>query len=240
MKNFFKGFALAVSMLTSIPFFKVHNFNKGINGYAVMSYPLVGFLLGSILWAVYSLLHLHIPNTHLGIIIFALWVILTGALHLDGLSDTIDGLFVSKSRALKVMKDPNTGGMGMIFTVTFLILKASSLAVFDAFYLLPILLMLSRFNAVMAIYLFPYISPNGMAALAKEELKGWQVLIALAYVIILCFSSISLLALSLLTLFVIKLFFIKRYGGFNGDIYGFTIEISELILLNAILLGIAI
>ena len=239
MKNFFKGFALAVSMLSSIPFFKVHDFNKGINGYAVLFYPLVGFLLGLILWATYSLLDTHIPNLHLGIIIFTLWVILTGALHLDGFSDTIDGLFVSKERAIEVMKDPNTGGMGMIFTVTFLILKASSLAVFDAFYLLPIVLLLSRFNAVLAIYLFPYISQNGMGALAKAELKGSQVFMALIYVVLLSFSSLSLFALSLFTLFVIKIFFIKRYGGFSGDIYGFSIEVTELILLNAILLGVA-
>jgi len=136
MKNLFKGFALAVSMLTSIPFFKVHDFNKGINGYAVMTYPLVGFFLGLILYGTYLLLDTHFADLHLGIIIFALWIVLTGALHLDGLSDTIDGLFVSKERAIEVMKDPNTGGMGMIFTVTFLILKASSLAVFEAFYLL--------------------------------------------------------------------------------------------------------
>jgi adenosylcobinamide-GDP ribazoletransferase len=239
MKNFFKGFALAVSMLTSIPFFKVHDFNKGINGYAVMFYPLVGFLLGLILYGTYSLLDGRLPDLHLGIIIFILWVILTGALHLDGFNDTIDGLFVPKERALEVMKDPNTGGMGMIFTVTILILKASSLAVFDAFYLLPVVLLLSRFNAVLAIYLFPYISKNGMGALAKAELKGSQVFIALIYLALLSLSVIWLFALSLLVLFVIKSFFIKRYGGFSGDIYGFTIEVTELILLNAILLGIA-
>jgi cobalamin 5'-phosphate synthase/cobalamin synthase len=239
MKNFFKGFALAVSMMTSIPFFKVHDFNKGINGYAVLFYPLVGFLLGLILYGVYSLLNGHIPELHLGIIIFALWVILTGALHLDGFSDTIDGLFVSKTRAIEVMKDPNTGGMGMIFTVTFLILKASSLAVFDAFYLLPIVLLLSRFNAVLAIYLFPYISQNGMGTLAKAELKGSQVFMALIYVTLLSISTLGLFVLSLFVLFVIKSFFIKRYGGFSGDIYGFSIEATELILLNAILFGIA-
>ena len=238
MKNFFKGFALAVSMLTSMPFFKVHDFNKGINGYAVLFYPLVGFLLGLILWGTYSLLDAHLANLHLGIIIFTLWVILTGALHLDGFSDTIDGLFVSKERAIEVMKDPNTGGMGMIFTVTFLILKASSLAIFDAFYLLPIVLLLSRFNAVLAIYLFPYISKNGMGALAKTELKGSQVFIALIYVTLLSISTLGLFALSLFVLFVIKTFFIRRYGGFSGDIYGFSIEVTELILLNAILLGI--
>ncbi|WP_294960599.1 adenosylcobinamide-GDP ribazoletransferase [Sulfurimonas sp.] len=239
MKNLLKGFALAVSMMTSIPFFKVHDFYKGINGYAALFYPLVGLLLGLILWGTHSLLDTRIPDLHLGIIIFVLWVSLTGALHLDGYSDTIDGLFVHKDRAIEVMKDPNTGGMGMIFTVTFLILKASSLAVFDAFYLLPIVLLLSRFNAVLAIYLFPYISQNGMGTLAKSELKGTQVIAALIYVGILCFSTLWLFALSLFILFLVKSFFIKRYGGFSGDIYGFTIEVTELVLLNAILLGIA-
>ena len=51
-----KGFALAVSMLTTLPFFKVHDFFKGINGYAVMFYPLVGAMLGFILFGIHSLL----------------------------------------------------------------------------------------------------------------------------------------------------------------------------------------
>ena len=96
MKNSFQGFALALSMLTTLPFFKVHDFNKGINGYAVMFYPLIGFILGSILYGVNYFLEPYFASTHLHIIIFALWVLLTGALHLDGLSDAIDALFVSK------------------------------------------------------------------------------------------------------------------------------------------------
>ncbi len=240
MKNILKGFALAVSMLSIIPFFKVHNFYKGINGYAVMFYPLVGFLLGGILWAIYLLAINFLPAIHVGIIVFASMILLSGALHLDGFSDTIDGLFVDKSKAQEVMKDSYIGGMGMIFSVVFLILKASSLAVFDAFYLLPIVLMLSRFNAVIAIYFFPYITENGMGALAKEELKTWQVLITLLYVFALSFSSIILFGVSLLVLSLCVIFFMKRYGGFSGDIYGFTIEVTELILLNSILLGIGI
>ena len=239
MKKIFKGFALSVSMLTTIPFFKVHDFYKGINGYAVMFYPLVGFLLGVILWGAYSFLTPYLPAAHLGIIIFGLWVLLTGALHIDGFSDTIDGLYVSKEKALEVMKDPHTGGMGMILTVTFLILKASSLASLDAFYLLPVILMLSRLNAVLAIYFYPYINPNGMATLAKQEFKKSQLLIALFYsvILVLMFNTFTLLVSSLLVLFVIKLFFMKRYGGFSGDIYGFMIEVTELILLNVIIFG---
>ena len=241
MKKIFKGFALAVSMLSTIPFFKVHDFYKGINGYAVMFYPLVGFILGSVLWGAFSLLNPYIPSLHLGIIIFALWVLLSGALHLDGFSDTIDGLYVSKEGALEVMKDPHTGGMGMITTVTFLILKASSLSHLDAFYILPVLLMLSRLNAVIAIYFYPYINPDGMATLAKQEFKKSQLVIALFYSVILVFlfNVSMLLFASLLVLFTIKLFFMKRYGGFSGDIYGFTIEVTELVLLNVLLFGLA-
>lgn len=242
MRSTFKGFALALSMLSTLPFFRVHDFNKDINGYAVMFYPLVGFLLGLILWGVYVLLNSYVPTTHLGIIIFALWVLLTGALHLDGFSDTVDGLFVSREKALEVMKDSHIGGMGMIFTATFLILKASTLAVSNALYLLPFVLATSRLNAVLAIYLFPYVSPSGIGTLAKKETKGFQVLIAFVYVILIGMWSVAnmpnivtLMFASLFVLFVIKLFFTKRYGGFTGDIYGFTIEVSELVLLNAIL-----
>jgi len=237
MREIFKGFALAISMLTTLPFLKVHDFFKGINGYAVMFYPLVGFILGAILWGVYTLLAPFIPAMHLGVTIFVLWVLLTGALHLDGLSDTIDGLYVSKDRALEVMKDSNIGGMGMILGATFLIAKASTLAHFEAIYLLPIILMLSRLNATLAIYFYPYISQNGMGTLAKEEITKPQILIALLYslVLVALFNAWIALFFALLVLFFIKRFFIKRYGGFSGDIYGFSIEVTELILLNVLL-----
>lgn len=240
MKKILKGFALSVSMLSSVPFFRVHDFYKGINGYSAMFYPLVGFLLGLILWATHSLLAPYIPSAHLGVIIFVMWILLTGALHLDGFSDTIDGLYVSKTRAIEVMKDPNTGGMGMIWSVTFLIFKASSLIHFEAFYLLPVVLMLSRLSSVLAIYLYPYLSKNGMGTLAKEELKKHQVITALLYsaLLVALFKMWILLFSTILVLLALKTFFIKRYGGFTGDIYGFSIEVTELVLLNVILLGI--
>jgi len=151
-----KGFALAFNMLSIIPFFRVHDFFKGINGYSAMFYPLVGFILGSFLWATHYALDDYVPTTHLAVIIFALWVLITGALHLDGLSDTIDGLFVNREKALEVMKDSHVGGMGMIFTLVFLTLKVSSLIHFDAFYLLPVILMFSRLNATLGIYFYNY------------------------------------------------------------------------------------
>ena len=236
-----KGFALAVSMLTILPFFKVHDFFRGINGYAVMSYPLVGALLGGILWLLYILLTPYFPEAHLHIILFVLWVLITGALHLDGFSDTVDGLFVPAERAEAVMKDPHVGGMGMIFTATFLLFKASSLWFLEAIWLLPVILMLSRFNAVLSIYFFPYIRKAGMSTLAKQEFTRKQLLAAALFVlaVVVLTGSWLLLGISLLTLLLVKGFFIRRLGGFSGDIYGFLIEVSELVLLNVLLFGAA-
>lgn len=239
MKNILKGFALSISMLTVLPFFRVHEFYKGINGFSVMFYPLVGFLLGSLLYFISLGLTPYVPSFHMGIVLFALWALFSGGLHLDGYCDTIDGLFVDKSRSLQVMKDPHNGGMGMIFGGVFFILKASSLAAFELLYLLPIILMLPRAAVVFMIYTYPYVSKSGMGTLAKEELKGWQVLIALVYtlVAVVYFQTWILLLVTALLTLAIKHFFIKRYGGFTGDIYGFSIEVIELILLNVAIVG---
>ncbi len=234
----FYGFALAFNMLTIIPFFKVHDFFKGINGYSAMFYPLVGFILGAILWATHTLLTPYLPETHLGVIIFALWVLLTGALHLDGFSDTLDGLFVDKTKALEVMKDSHVGGMGMIFTLVFLALKLSSIIHFQAYYLLPVILMFSRLNAVMAIYFYSYIS-SGVGKLIKDELSKKYLFIALFYSLVIAyfFSFLTAFIVLIFVLFLIGKFFTKRLGGLNGDIYGFIIEVSELALLNAVIIS---
>ncbi len=240
MSKIFKGFALALSMLTTLPFFKVHDFYKGINGYAVMFYPLVGFILGSILYGTSLLLEPYVPHFHLGVILFALWVMLTGALHLDGFADTVDGLFVPKEKSLEVMKDPHNGGMGMLFGGTFLLLKASSLMALESYALLPLVLLLPRLMVVFVIHFFPYVS-GGMSSLAKEELKLQQVAIALLYSLLFIFlyKAWFLFVGAFFIMFLSKRFFIKRYGGFTGDIYGFTIEVTELFLLNLIIVGIA-
>ncbi len=234
----FYGFALAFNMMSIIPFFKVHNFFKGINGYSAMFYPLVGFILGLFLWATHALLEDLIPPIHAAVIIFSLWVVLSGALHIDGFSDSVDGLFVQKERALEVMKDSHVGGMGMTFTFVFLAIKLSSVIYLEAFYLLPIILMFSRLNATLAIYIYEYAS-NGVGKLIKDELTLKLTLSATLYslVIALVFSSLTLFFISIITLLVSASFFKHRLGGLTGDIYGFIIEVTELALLNFLILS---
>jgi len=100
-----------------IPLFKIHDFFKGINGYAPMFYPLIGLILGGGFYLVHFLLTPCFPAMHLNILVFVLWLIITGGLHLDGFSDTLDGLFVPKDRAVSVMSDPHAGGRGVIISI---------------------------------------------------------------------------------------------------------------------------
>ena len=235
-----KAFALAFNMLSIIPFFKVHDFYKGINGYSAMFYPLVGFILGSLLLGIHTLLAPYIPSIHLSVIIFSLWVLLTGALHLDGFSDTLDGLFVHKDKALEVMKDSNVGGMGMIFSVVFLALKLSSLiylGIEQLMYLLPIILMFSRLNATLAIYFYEYVS-GGVGKLLKTELGTKHLFFAILYSLVLAFlfHSLTLFIISIIVLTLSARFFTSRLGGLSGDIYGFIIEVTELALLNYLII----
>lgn len=236
--KYFQGFSLAFNMLTILPFFKVHNFFKGINGYSAMFYPLVGFIIGSLLFGFYTSLEGIVPDTHLSVMIFFLWVLLTGALHLDGFSDTVDGLFVDKKKSLSVMKDSHVGGMGMVFSFIFLIFKLSSLIHLDSYYLLPIILMVSRLNATLAIYFYPYIS-GGVGKLIKDELRLKYTIFAFLYSLIITyiFSSIMIFIFSFITLFLISKFFVKRLDGLNGDIYGFIIESTEVVILNYIIIS---
>lgn len=238
LSNAFRGFALAVSMLSTLPFLRVHDFFRGINGYAVMFYPLVGLILGSLLYLFHTVLEPFLPAAHLHVLLFALWVLLTGALHLDGLSDTLDALFVPKARAAEVMKDPHVGAMGMIFTGVFLLLKVSVLVHLEALWALPLVMMLSRFNTVIAIYFFPYIRTEGMSTLAKAEFTRTQFIVSALFVVVTVFffpAGLWLLATSLLCLLLCRLWFEKRFGGFSGDLYGFMIEMSELVLLHLLL-----
>ena len=67
-----------------------------------------------------------LPALLLAAIVLALWIWLTGGLHLDGLADTADawvGGFGDKLRTLQIMKDPSCGPIGVLSLVIICLLK---------------------------------------------------------------------------------------------------------------------
>ena len=112
---------IALSTLTLIPV-SVADPTAADLKRSVVFYPFVGALLGFLLF----LLHL-IPVGHdlQALVILVAWVLLTGAFHLDGLGDSLDGWFGGRNpqERLKIMKTADLGTYGMVGITLTLIAK---------------------------------------------------------------------------------------------------------------------
>ena len=176
MNNFFVG----LQFLTSLKIVKQTEWSLESFGKSVKYFPLIGAVLGIIMASFYfiaikylPLVHIYLSHNFLAILLFALSIILTGALHCDGFMDTADGVFSgrSKDRMLEIMKDSCVGSNAV---VAFFILSILKIALFMeipsdklllALFAAPIL---SRFNMVIAITKFPYARPDGMGKAFAE------------------------------------------------------------------------
>ena len=98
-------------------------------GRSLLFYPLVGLLFGGILWA-FNWLLLGTPLLLHAALLLTVWVLLSGALHLDGLADSADawlGGFGDRERTLTIMKDPRSGPIAVVTLVLVLLLKFAAL-----------------------------------------------------------------------------------------------------------------
>lgn len=205
-------------------------------------FPIVGILLG-LLIAVFDWLALIVfPNPVVSFLDILFFIILTGALHLDGLGDTADGLLGHhpREKALAIMKDSRIGAMGLVAVVCAIIIKWCGVMTLDAhrFLFMVMIPALSRGSMLFGIRFLTY----GRAAAGtghpffQEKLKT-AAFIGLAAPIILAFFT-GLKGLLLLLFFcmltgAILLFYQRRLGCITGDMLGAmseTIESSLFVL----------
>ena len=140
-------FFIALQFLTIFPVQLKEMPSKQQNGQSLLFYPLIGLIIGAILFAIATLLHA-LPVILLSSLILVVWIWLKGGLHLDGLADTAAawvGGFGDKERTLKIMKDPSCGPIGVLSLIILCLIKWSALYVllekqlYSALFLFPIL-----------------------------------------------------------------------------------------------------
>ena len=97
---------------------------------SVAWFPAVGLGIGGAVAGVNWAARLAMPDLPAAALALAAGVVLTGALHLDGLADTFDGLFGGKTpkRRLEIMKDPSIGVYGVTAVVLVLVAKWAGLS----------------------------------------------------------------------------------------------------------------
>ena len=207
-------------------------------GKSVAFFPVVGLVLGLVLFGVDHLLALFLPSILINVFLVIILVILTGALHLDGFIDTCDGLAVRSrsSDKLKVMSDSRVGGFGVVGGCCLILAKFAALVALSeglrasALIVMP---MLSRWGMVYAISAFPPAKREGIGWAIKQRASWKGMIVAtivslIAAVVLLSWWGAALLATLALILLAVSKYLCSIFGGLTGDSYGAINEFAEV------------
>jgi adenosylcobinamide-GDP ribazoletransferase len=230
-----RALASAILFLTRIPLpalpLDERDFARGAGFFAW-----VGVLIALPLYAASRL------TTSLGaplaaLITVALWVLITGGLHLDGLADSIDGLSGGRgdrARTLEIMRDSRIGSHGALALVLVIGLKWAALeralVIGQPLWLMaPVA---ARFACTLLLLGFPYARASGLGS-PFVGLPRVPVLLTAAGAI--GVTAVLLGPLSLVPALVAGLCALGvglrmngLLGGLTGDVYGAAIELAEL------------
>ncbi|MDH1511064.1 adenosylcobinamide-GDP ribazoletransferase [Pseudomonas mosselii] len=231
-------FWIALQFLSSLPVRLPGMPEPREMGRSLLCYPLVGLLFGLLLWLASHLLQGTAAPLHAALLL-ALWVLLSGGLHLDGLADSADawlGGFGDRERTLQIMKDPRSGPIAVVTLVLVLLLKFCALWVLverGADGLLVLAPVVGR-AAMLGLFLgTPYVRAGGLGAALAEHLPrrgaGWVLLGCTLVGLALGGWAVLWPLLAALFVFVwLRLLMCRRLGGTTGDTAGALLELLEL------------
>jgi adenosylcobinamide-GDP ribazoletransferase len=224
-------------------------------GLSLLWYPVVGLLLGVLLW-IASVLVRPINVSLAAALVVTLWVACTGALHLDGLADTADawvGGRGHRGRTLAIMKDPYSGPVAVAAVVCLVLLKFGALSSLHEVraalswtelrleygYILPPVL--ARATVPLLFAQTPYVRSGGLGAdLAQYQSRSggrWvAALTGLAAIVLFGRHGLLATVAAVLVYFLMRRAFIRRLGGMTGDGAGALIEVVEAVSLIALVL----
>jgi adenosylcobinamide-GDP ribazoletransferase len=206
---------------------------------SVPFFPIVGVLLGGFAALMAWAASLVAPSILAGAAVVVLLLTFSGGLHLDGLSDTADGLLSSRPRqqALEIMKDSHAGAMGVMAIVCVLLLKFASLAsvrqewFWRAACLMPLA---GRCTIVIHMALLPYVRPGGLGSVFSTDRRYLAAVEASVVLLAACWVVLGAAGWVVAgTCFAVALglaaYFRHRIGGATGDTFGAACEIVEVV-----------
>lgn len=231
-------FLIALQFLTRFPVRLPAIPDKRLIGRSLLYYPLVGLVLGSVLaglnWALSNA-----PDLLRAALLLAAWVLLTGALHLDGLADSADawvGGLGDRGRTLTIMKDPHCGPAAVVALVVVLLVKLAALEQlvsaqnWVAFVFAPVL---GR-TALVALFLTtPYVRPGGLGADLAHHFprRGCTIVVLVSLIAVLLVTESQGLWMALAvtgTMLLLRSMMLQRIGGMTGDTAGALVTLTEM------------
>jgi len=237
----FKQIICAVQFLTRIPLpFEIDLSEKDF-GKSIAYAPLVGAIIGAIICMVYYLISLSGVRSVAVIMAFATYVVITGALHIDGLGDTFDGLFSNKNkdRMLEIMRDSRMGTNGIVaiffvlITNIFALTEISKTSILLILFVMPII---GRLGTITSVSFSKYARPSGMGGVFINNC-GWAefliglIITALFGYLVIGFWIFPSILICIIFSFIAIAFSKSKIDGMTGDTCGAVCEICQMLFL---------
>ncbi|MGH6825272.1 adenosylcobinamide-GDP ribazoletransferase [Methyloceanibacter sp.] len=234
--------AAAFALLTRLPVPRLHLPRLTVPSEAVWAYPIAGAAVGVIGGAVYWFAHsLSCPPALAAPCALAAMILLTGALHEDGLADFADGLAGdTKERSLSIMRDHQIGTYGVLALVLSLAVRATAIALIAE----PAMVMAaliaagaaSRSSAVLIMAALPPARRDGMSASVGSPTAGLAaialgVTFVVAWLLLPLGVSLLLIVSAGVSAVVIGRVALNRLGGQTGDVLGASSQLCECLAL---------
>ncbi len=204
-------------------------------------FPAVGMLIGVVGAAVFLLAGTLFPPVPALLLATAAIAGLTGALHEDGLADTLDGLGgASRERALAIMRDSSLGtygALGLGLAVATRVAALAGMAPFAAAAALVAGQGLSRLSLVLVVATSRYVRPAGAGRFAAAGVGSHDLAVAGATGIV-CLIGLGVVIGPLVALggaggmvlghALARSLFERRLGGYTGDCLGAVQQLSDV------------
>lgn len=242
-------FLAALSFLTIIPLPRRREASPEAVGRSLGYFPAVGLVIGLILAGLNWLLELVLPSAVVNGLLLVALVVITGALHLDGLADTCDGIAAHKTveARWRVMRDSHVGAFGVVGIFLLLLVQYVSLNSVPQS-LLPATLVLmpvvSRWAMVYAVFAYPYARPTGLGKVFKQGASGTSFALAtlITLVVATAWAGVAhlpffyLVGLAIIVsiwviVVVVATYLQRKFAGLTGDTYGAINELAEVAVL---------
>ena len=229
--KYIKSFRLMVAFFTKIPI-GVPDYTEGLFATGVQFLPAIGLITGFVLYLV-SWIGLSFHYEVTALLLVLAYCFITGGVHIDGLAGTCQGIFSGREpkRVLEMMQDRKAGTFGIlgIILVIGCYYVFFQYIPFTALICMPVI---GKSSMIVAAYKSQCARETGMGRAFIVCCGKKEIIIAIAFTIILCFLIEPLYLLGAAAAFALS-FVIKekihhRLGGFTGDILGFVCEVAQV------------
>lgn len=249
MNKLWNSFKIAFSMYSKIPM-PYSDWKKENMQYSMCFFPLVGVVIGGLIWLWSKALEYLPLNGQLGTVIYLLIpIFITGGIHFDGFLDTQDALnsHQPKEKKLEILKDPHTGAFAIISAIAYYLLAFGIWSEVSpkSVQILAVTFVMSRAFSGLSVVTFQLAKNSGLAATFSESAQKRRVKFTMLSYLVICAGVMAIIQFWLAIAAVISAVAIflyyrhvcyKEFGGMTGDLAGYFLQLCELGVAIAVIL----